>query len=223
VTAGGGLLIEANLVQSGSQVSAATNGLFLIGFVSTASQHEFFYAGSNCAVSGAGQNDLTGTVNGAMITVTFHENGNLFTATGTISTDGKTITGTYQGTAGCADSGTFTATAQTGLGGTRSGTLLFPGTGGTVLIDNVTGTLSTELSPPADGIVTFSGTTSGAHNGSFSVSGHIIGNTVNATGTYAGNPITFLLVLDTQGVVGTQNSLLVNENDSIFFFCGILK
>jgi hypothetical protein len=223
MTAGTGLLIEANLAQTGNQISAPSNGLFLIGFVNTVSQHQFFYGGSNCAPTGAGQNDLTATVNGALISVTFHENGNLFTATGTISTDGKTITGTYQGTAGCADSGTFTATAQTGMGGTRSGTLLFPGPGGTVLTDTVTGTLSTELSPPTDGIVMFTGTTSGSHNGSISLAGHIIGNTVNATGTYAGNTMTFLLVIDTQGIVGTQGSLLVNENDSIFFFCGILK
>jgi hypothetical protein len=215
--AGNGLLIEANLTQTGSQITAQANGLSLIGFINTAAQHEFFYGG-NCPLSGAGQNDITGSVSGSTITVSFHENGNAFSGTGTISPDGKTITGTYQGTT-CADSGTFTATLQAPLGGTHSGTLLFPGaTPGTVLTDSVTATISTA----ADLTVNITGTVTGAHNGTFSLSGHQIGNTVNASGTFAGTPITFLIVLDSQGVLGPQKSLVVNENDSIFFFCGVL-
>jgi hypothetical protein len=54
--------------------------------------------------------------------------------------------------------------------------------------------------------------------GSINLTGHGIGNTVNATGTYAGTPMTFLVAMDTQGAVGPQKSLLANENDATFFF-----
>jgi hypothetical protein len=74
------------------------------------------------------------------------------------------------------------------------------------------------VSTAADLTVTITCTASGAHVGSINLTGHGIGNTVNATGTYAGTPMTFLVAMDTQGAVGPQKSLLANENDATFFF-----
>lgn len=163
------VLIGANLLQTNSSVdSSAASAVSVI--YQTGSNSLSWALGAAC---GAGQTDtstLNGTISkGTQLSITFSESGpagnNTTSATGTISSDGNTMTGTYTTPAGCgipADAGTFSA-SRVNLAGTYN--------------------FVESLDTASQGTLTV---TEGS-NSSLNVSGNIQGYSGSLTGTYTGN------------------------------------
>jgi hypothetical protein len=140
--------------------------------------------GGNC--SGSGSDSLNGTVDATNnVTLSYSENGNSFSATGTLGSDHKSILGTYtsQSGSGCIDSGTFAGTAVAKLSGMYQGQLCPPGAGGCQYpqgaADNATAALSQSGSTVSINMVV-----TGVDNTSFSLSGPVTGNAFLVQGTF---------------------------------------
>lgn len=121
---GTGVLIETNLSQSGSNVSAAKSSVVLI----QGAPGTYAGLGGECDNGALGNDSIQATVSGQTLSFTLTESGSLgtgtSTGTATISSNGTQITsGTYTTPAACGfqmDSGTFTgAVVQPFLGPLR--------------------------------------------------------------------------------------------------------
>ncbi len=195
-------LIEADVSATGSQSSAGGPSQ-----VQTATHSEgTWYVNGACASPSPGQNDLSATVSGTGITLTFDEGGNTFSGQGTLS--GTSISGTYSGSnANCSDSGTFTGAVVPDLAGTFSGTLDFPGGA-----DSVTATL-TESSGYS---LTVQTTLSGADNGNFTFTGSAVANVMFVSGSVNGNAFSLFGYFDSTGqFTGTPNSIDVFDDNLV--------
>jgi hypothetical protein len=96
----GGFLLQQNNSVTGSAVYS----------VSLPAQN-----GGNPTVCNSGTASISGTVSGGNVTLTAVAGTQTYTFTGTLSSDGSTIMGSYTSTAGTAGDGTACGTAQTGL------------------------------------------------------------------------------------------------------------
>lgn len=138
----------------------------------------------NCPGSGA--NSLGGTVDANYnVSLSFTQNGNAFNATGALSSDHKSILGTYTSQSGsaCNDSGTFVGTSVSKLGGMFTGALCPPGVVSCQFpqdaADNATATLSQSGSTLTMNLVV-----TGVDNTSFSLTGPVTGNAFSVQGTF---------------------------------------
>jgi hypothetical protein len=139
----------------------------------------------NCPGSGA--NSITGTIDANYnVSLSYSQNGNVFNANGTLSSDHKSILGTYTSQAGsaCNDSGTFIGTSATKLGGMYTGALCPPGASSCQFpqeaTDNATATVSQSGST-----VTVNMVLTGQDNTSFSLTGPVTGNAFSVQGTFS--------------------------------------
>jgi hypothetical protein len=188
-TAGGtGVLIETNLAQSGSNVTAAKSSVVLIQGV----PGTYVGLGGECDHGALGNDSIEATVSGQTMSFTLTEAGSLgtgtSTGTATISLDGRQITsGTYTTPAACgfqADSGTLTGAVIKPFSGTFAGMLANGST-----IDAVTATIS-----QSNYNLTVTGTDNGA---AFSLTGTVVGATFDVTGTIAGQPVEYVGLYET--------------------------
>lgn len=164
--------LDANLSQNGNTISAANSQLVLFSVFNSAVQ-----VGGNC-----GSNlSVGGSLSGNSIQGTFTEGNTNFGFNGTLSSDGKTITGTYIGTsASCSDNGNFTAHRTSPLNLTASGTLLFE--------DSTTNGISVNMTEDSSEHVTISGNVSGPDVGTINLTGVAVGNVGIVNGTVGGQP-----------------------------------
>jgi hypothetical protein len=114
--AGTQTFIEADLTQSGNNVSARGQQLLTLTVTNGTGNVDI------CST----QPSLSGNLNGSVLTATLTEGSQSVRISGTLSADGKSATGNYQSDAGgctMGDSGTFTANLVSMLSGSFSGTL----------------------------------------------------------------------------------------------------
>jgi hypothetical protein len=186
-----GTVLVDGMNQPSGNVSAT--GVNQITFVCiTSATGDILSFGGNCigpsgTCSTAGVNSLSGTANaiGGPFNFTYTENGNAFTVTGMLGSDGQSlVSGTYveQKESGCNDSGTVTGLLVPKLTGTYTGQMTLPD--GTA--DSVTATLSESSGSLTVGIV---GTAPEATN--FNLAGPVTGNAFALQGQFNGQPVTY--------------------------------
>ncbi len=188
-TAGGtGVLIETNLAQSGSNVTAAKSSVVLIQGV----PGTYVGLGGECDHGALGKDSIQATVSGQTMSFTLTEVGSVgtgtSTGTATISSDGTQITsGTYTTPAACgfqADGGTLTGAVVKPFSGTFAGMLANGST-----TEAVTATIS-----QSNYNLTVTGTANGA---AFTLTGTVVGATFDVTGTIAGQPVEYVGLYET--------------------------
>ena len=185
---GTGVLIETNLAQSGTNVTAVKSSVVLIQGV----PGTYTGLGGECDNSALGDDSVQATVSGQTLSFTLTEAGSLgtgtSTGTATISSDGTQITsGTYTTAAACgfaADSGTVTGAVIKPFSGTFAGMLANGST-----TDAVTVTIS-----QSGYNLSVTGTDNGAP---FTLSGTVVGATFNVTGTIAGQSVQYVGLYET--------------------------
>jgi hypothetical protein len=186
-----GTVLVDGMNQPSGNVSAT--GVNQITFVCiTSATGDILSFGGNCVgpsgtCSTAGVNSLSGTADsiGGPFNFTYTENGNAFTVTGMLGSDGQSlVSGTYaeQMGSGCSDSGTVTGLLVPKLTGTYTGQMTLPD--GTA--DSVTATLSESSGSLTVGIV---GTAPEATN--FNLAGPVTGNAFALQGQFNGQPVTY--------------------------------
>src|ERR1700722_2658339 len=185
---GTGVLIETNLAQSGTNITAAKSSVVLIQGV----PGTYTGLGGECDNGALGDDSVQATVSGQTLSFTLTEAGSLgtgtSTGTATISSDGTQITGgTYTTAAACgfvADSGTVTGAIIKPFSGTFAGMLANGST-----TDAVTVTISQSG---------YNLTVTGTDNGTpFTLSGTVVGATFNVTGTIAGRSVQYVGLYET--------------------------
>ncbi|MGC2636457.1 MAG: hypothetical protein WA294_04720 [Acidobacteriaceae bacterium] len=153
--------VGGSLTPAGNQVSADVLVLLLTN--------------SSCSLTGGLDTTLTGAVTNSALKLTSAPwNGSVFTATGTVSSDGKTIPLSWSAKGGCADglsgsmiaswvpplTGTLTGTASDTLTGTAN-----PLTGSTVTLDLQQSATPEQFAFPLTGSITFPGAGCGFTSG----------------------------------------------------------
>jgi hypothetical protein len=185
---GTGVLIETNLAQSGSTVTAAKSSVVLIQGV----PGTYTGLGGECDNGALGNDSIQATVSGQTLSFTMTEAGSLgtgtSTGTATISSDGTQITsGTYMIPAACGfqmDNGTLTGAVIKPFSGTFAGMLANGST-----TDAVTVTISQS---------NYNLSVTGTDNGTpFTLSGTVVGATFNVTGTIAGQSVQYVGLYET--------------------------
>jgi hypothetical protein len=185
---GTGVLIETNLAQSGTSVTAATSSVVLIQGV----PGTYTGLGGACDHGALGDDSIQATVSGQTLSFTLTEAGSLgtgtSTGTATVSSDGTQITsGSYTMPAACgflADSGTVTGAVIKPFSGTFAGMLANGST-----TDAVTVTIS-----QSNYNLNVTGTDNGAP---FTLSGTVVGATFHVTGTIAGRSVEYVGLYET--------------------------
>jgi hypothetical protein len=185
---GTGVLIETNLAQSGTNVTAATSSVVLIQGV----PGTYTGLGGACDHGALGDDSIQAAVSGQTLSFTLTEAGSLgtgtSTGTATVSSDGTQITsGTYSMPAACGfvgDSGTVTGAVIKPFSGTFAGMLANGAT-----TDAVTVTIS-----QSNYNLTVTGTDNGAP---FTLSGTVVGATFHVTGTIAGRSVEYVGLYET--------------------------
>lgn len=165
---------------------------------------------------GAGVNTLNGTVDvNYNVNLTYSQAGNQFNATALLSSDFKSMTGTYssQSGSGCTDSGLFTGLFVPKLSGTYTGQLVLP--------DGTTDAVSATLSESSATKLSANLIITGTDNTSLSLAGVVNGNAFNAQGTFQSQSVTYYGYAYTTTIESginqglTQNSIyLVNATDT---------
>jgi len=166
-----------------------------------------------CGAVGGGV--LSGTVDTNFdVALTYSQANNVFNVKALLSSDLKSMTGTYTLESGgsCNDSGLFTATLVPKLAGVYTGQLVLP--------DGTTGNVSATLSESSPAKFSSNLIIAGTQNTSLSLNGVVMGNSFSATGTFQSQTVTYygysyqIVIEDgiNQGL--TQSSLcLVNATD----------
>ena len=171
--------------QPNGQVSATGSTQIAIVTINGATGEITF--GGNCPLAGDGTYSLAGSFAtlGGPINFTYVENGNAFDVTATLSTDGKSLIGTYSSEAGsnCSASGGITGAVVPKLSGTYVGQLMLPdGTSDIVtatLSENSSSTLSVNLVAAAP------------DNTTFTLTGPVTGNAFAAQGIFQGHQVAY--------------------------------
>jgi hypothetical protein len=185
---GTGVLIETNLAQSGTNVTAVKSSVVLIQGV----PGTYTGLGGECDNGALGDDSIQATVSGQTLSFTMTEAGSLgtgtSTGTATISSDGTQITsGTYTTAAACGfqmDNGTLTGAVIKPFSGTFAGMLANGST-----TDAVTVTISQSG---------YNLSVAGTDNGTpFTLSGTVVGATFNVTGTIAGQSVQYVGLYET--------------------------
>jgi hypothetical protein len=143
--------------------------------------------GPSGTCSSVGANSLSGTADsiGGPFNFTYTENGNAFTVTGMLGSDGQSlVNGTYaeQTGSGCTDSGSVTGLLVPKLTGTYTGQMTLPD--GTA--DTVTATLS-----ESSGVLTVGIVGSAPEVTNFNLAGPVTGNAFALQGQFNGQPVTY--------------------------------
>jgi hypothetical protein len=183
-----GQQLVAGMSVPNGQVSASGSQQIAILTVDSAGNVKF---SGSCA--GTGLNDVTGTVDSNYdVLLTYNENGNAFNVKATLSSDHKTILGTYtsQSGSGCTDRGTFTGTALAKLGGMYTGVMCPPTSTSCQYPETATDNATTLLSQSGSSLK-MSFTVTGTDNTGFSVNGPVVGNSFSVVGTFQGQSITY--------------------------------
>jgi len=182
-----GTVLINGVSEPNGDVSAT--GVNQIAFVCLNSAGGVISFGGNCAgqsgvCTTTGVNSLSGTADsiGGPFTFTYSENGNAFSVTGTLGSDGQSfVNGTYEQQTGgaCVDSGSVTGLLVPKLTGVYTGKMTLPD--GTV--DSVTATLS-----QSSGILTVQIIGSTPENVSFNLTGPVTGHAFAVQGQFGGDP-----------------------------------
>jgi hypothetical protein len=168
--------------------------------------------GGNCTAATLGSestvlagNSLTGSISGiaGAMNFTYVDNGNVFMVTGSLSADGKSMTGTYteeaeqtgntngtcNGDGNILDQGNITGAAVPKISGTFMGAMCQPldTASNCKATDNATATLSESSS----GILTVNLVLTGSDDTSFSLQGPVTGNLVFFQGTFEGQTVAY--------------------------------
>lgn len=172
--------------QPANTLSAAGNQQIAFLGVAAAALNQVPNITFNGNCPGPGSNSLSGNVDADYnVSLTYSQNGNVFSATGVLSSDHKSILGTYTSQSGspCSDSGTFVGTSVAKLGGMYAGALCPPGVAACQFprdaADNATASLSQSGSTLTMNLVV-----TGVDNTSFSLSGPVTGNAFAVQGTF---------------------------------------
>ena len=177
-------LVETNLKQSGSSVSA--NGNQQIDLVSV--YPTFYGLGFGCTGSATAQ--LSATLSGDSLDFNLSlSDGSAVHGTATVGADGN-ITGTYSGGCPADDHGTLSGRKTVQAGGTYAGQLL-NSLGGT---DSVSATLVES----SDSSLAVTGLDDGV---SFSLSGFVVGAGIESSGTISGQSVLFIGYLPGDGTL----------------------
>lgn len=186
----GKILVDGMNEPSGNVSATGLNQITFVCINSTTSDIMSF--GGNCigqsgVCSTNGVNSLSGTAmaTGGPFTFTYTENGNVFTVTGMLGSDGQSlVNGTYAEQTGgsCSDSGSVTGLVVAPPTGIYTGQMTLPD--GTA--DSVTATLSA-----SSGNLTVAMVGTGAENTSFSLSGPVTGHAFALQGQFNGQPVSY--------------------------------
>jgi len=206
-------LIEANFIQTGTDVFAGKQSVVLILGTQGSTGITLTGLGGECDSGVLGDDSVQGTFSSAtQLAFTLTEAGSLGTGTTTgnvvAASDGSKITsGTYNTPAACgfqADSGTLTGTKIQPFSGSYAG-----------MLANSSGTTDAVIVTVSQSGLNL--TVSGTDNGtSFSLTGSVVGATFDVSGTISGQTATFVGIYD-----HVNNTFLVF--DSNFNFLGTLK
>jgi hypothetical protein len=173
-------IVEANLQQSGTTVSAASQDVavvpFNVNYANGSGELEAPYNACN------GTTSITGSLSGSTFSFTLTESGSLgnlvISGSALVTPDGKTMSGNYSHQAGCglpATSGTITGTLVPSFNGNYAGT-----------IDGVSTTASA-----AEGSQETLTVTATSSNGTFSLAGKAVGGGFQVSGNVAGSSYTY--------------------------------
>jgi hypothetical protein len=166
--------------------------------------------GGNCtaatlAAGEPGGNSLSGSISGLAgnMNFTYTDNGNVFTVTGSLSADGKSMTGTYteeaaitgntngtcNGDGNILDQGNISGTAVSKLSGTYTGKICEPLD--SACTAGAKDTATATVSESSSGTLTMSVVLTGADNASFTLQGPITGNFLTVQGTFEGQTVVY--------------------------------
>jgi len=186
----GTVLVDGLNEPSGNVSATGPNQITFVCIKSTTGDVISF--GGNCigqsgTCSTVGANSLTGTADaaGGPFTFTYTENGNVFTMTGTLGSDGQSlVNGTYQQQtgSGCNDTGSVTGLLVPKLAGTYAGQMTLPD--GTA--DTVTATLA-----ESSGVLTVGIVGSAPEVTNFNLAGPVTGHAFALQGQFNGQPVTY--------------------------------
>lgn len=206
---GGITLIEANLSANGNQSSGSgTTQVQILSF-----EKKNWYINGICPGNTPGQNSVTAALASSNVNLTFDEGGNSLAGAGIIT--GTEISANYSVTgSSCADlpgtilyppgtdQGGIVGNQVPSLAGTFSGTLNLP---------NGTDDAALTLNENPDHSLTVNAVLTGSvDNGTFSLTGTVVGNIFLGSGTVSGSPLTLFGYYDRAGTyTKTPNSLLV--------------
>jgi len=207
--------IETVISQTNGNWQGNSTQLVGFGFPNTASDFSGaeYQVGGFCGATSIG---LSGTISSAKaVTFALNESGIVFNGTGTLSSDGTTILGSYTGGSGsCLDSGQFLATKTNSLNGNFS--------------FNLIGDPSVQLSlkegaaaqPPT--LPTMRVLGSDSVDGSFTLNGNAVGNAAVVSGTIGGQPVTYYgLLLTHASFRSVQDTTLLLVVDADFSLVGL--
>jgi hypothetical protein len=186
----GTVLVDGMNEPSGNVSATGVNQITFVCINS--STGDIISFGGNCVgpsgtCSSLGADSLIGTADsiGGPFNFTYTENGNAFTVTGMLGSDGQSlVSGTYaeQTTSGCTDSGSVTGLLVPKLTGTFTGQMTLPD--GTA--DTVTATLS-----ESSGVLTVGIVGSAPEATNFNLTGPVTGNAFALQGQFNGQPVTY--------------------------------
>jgi hypothetical protein len=195
----------ASYVETG-QISASGTQLSFVGLnYLNGSSHETIVFAGNCTAASSNPGDaLSGSISGlaGAMNFTYTEMGNLFTVTGMLSADGKSMVGTYTEQAAASgetngvcnsdgtvlDQGTVAGTVVSKISGTFIGKICQPSdsscSGGAK--DNVNASLS-----ESSGTLTFNMVLTGADNATLTLTGPVAANRFTVSGTFEGSSVSY--------------------------------
>ena len=209
-----GQMLVNGIEQPDGQIAAGSTQIAYVSL--NASSLDATGFGGNCmpatAVNSLGPGSITAF--GEPITFAFTENGNVFNVTGTLSGDGKTITGTYTAQSGniCTDpGGSISGTALSKVAGNYSGKMCPLGgscASSSDFTDNVTATVTEN----SGSVLSLSLVLTGTDNTSFTLSGPVTGNAFTLQGIYQGQTLTYYGYSEL--VKNTQSIYLVNATNA---------
>ena|SRR5205807_1784918 len=219
-----GQVLVNGVSQPDGQISAS--GSTQIDFITLdASTSNITGFGGNCPPNGANPAaDLNGSVSslGGSVNFSYHEAGNLFDVTASLSGDGQSMIGTYTAQSGsnCNDSGTITGTVVPKLSGTYSGQLILPG--------GTTDTATATLSQNSSGVISVNLVLSGTDNTTITLTGPVTAHAFAVQGTFKGQSVLYYgyyeLILDTTTQTSIPSLYFVNAtNPSLPVYAGTLS
>jgi hypothetical protein len=211
-----GQVLENGLEVPNGQIAASGSQIAFVTLTTSDGNVNITGFGDGCGATPTTVNNLSGTVTGLgnPITFSFTANGNVFNATATLGTDGKSIiNGTYtpEGTTACdQNGGTISGTSVSAVTGTYQGQMCSPSElSCSSYDDSVTATVTSK-----SGQITLSLVLSGKDNTSFSPVGPLIGNAFSVEGTFQGNPVTYYGYFEVHA--NAQSVYLVDSADPCF-------
>ena len=189
-----GQVLVNGVEQPDGQLTASNTQIMFVSLTDV-SQISATGFGGNCqpvtSTSSLGPGSVTAL--DAPIKFTFTENGNVFNVTGTISGDGKIVTGTYapQGGNACSDSGgTITGTPVSKLSGIYAGQMC-PLGGSCQTAQDFTDSVTATVSESSSSVLTLTLTLTGTDNTTFTLTGPVNGNAFSVQGTFQGQTLTY--------------------------------